>query len=440
MAAPTNVRIEATSPTTTQLRWTNAESNPPRVHRSIDGVNFSQIVILATGTITYQDTNLSSGVKYFYKLSYDGVNFSATVSVVTHTCPSSHSSLTEFSLTRFYGDEIQNEEMNNLAERIESTIGSRVLRPNECPVCPADGAIVIDCMSGCDSFIVLVDQDINSISIVSCDGQADGTIEFVVPTGTRKICGWPSGLSFTGDECFNSAIVGPRTVVVGFGGGKLKNDAGRSRVGYGGGGGGGGGGGCACVPGTGGQLTIQCCTTNCSLSCTGSKKLTLKACGGRSPYTWSKTGSVVLSRTTGNSVEVTPPVNTGPNVPGVAYSLVVKCRNLGVGEFRAQDHNCDDSFLPGCPGVGSICGGFLQVCSPTCSFFDCEIPGDNPNETCGPGQGAPSCNQQCTGGTVCDRRTAQMITDGCNPCGVSAGQTITVTDSLGVSVSRVLSV
>ena len=442
MPAPTSVRVEATSPTTTQLRWANAESNPPRVHRSTDGVNFSQIVILATGTITYQDTNLSSGVQYYYKLSYDGVTFSLVVTVVTHVCPSPQGNLSGFVLPTFGGAEQQSDELNNMARRIEETLIGRVLSPGECPVCPTNGAIVIDCTTGCDTFVVLVDQDINSISIISCD-HGQGTIEFVVPSGTRQICGWPSGFSFSGDECFNSAIVGPRSANVGFKQGKLKPSF--SRPGYGGGGGGLGGA-CACTPGLGGQLTLQCCSTNCSLSCTGSKKLTLKACGGRSPYTWSKTGSVVLSRTTGNSVEVTPPVNNGGGVAGVAYSFVIACTGLGTTVFAAQDHNCDDSTLGGCPQVCfitpcAVCPAWLQTCFPGCvgPFYCGSIPGSSPTENCAPTEPTGACSQQCSPGSMCDRRTAQMITDGCNPCALSTGQTITVTDSLGVSVSRVLS-
>jgi hypothetical protein len=37
-----------------------------------------------------------------------------------------------------------------------------------------------------------------------------------------------------------------------------------------------------------------------------------------------------------------------------------------------------------------------------------------------------------------DKRTAQMITDGCNPCGLQAGSTVTVTDSLGTQVTIIL--
>ena len=243
MAAPTNVRVEATSPATTQLNWTNNEANAIKVHRSTDGAAFSIVATLPLNTVAYQNTGLNSSTKYWYKLSYDGVTFSLTVTVITHTCPSPQGSQSEFNLPRFSVADQQSDELNNLAERIESLLAGRVLTPDECPVCPTDGAIVIDCTKNCDTFVVLVDQNINSISIISCDVQGSGSIEFVVPTGTRQICGWPGGLSFTGDECFQAPITGPRTVSVGFGGGKLKPSTARSRVGYGGGGGGVGGGG-----------------------------------------------------------------------------------------------------------------------------------------------------------------------------------------------------
>jgi hypothetical protein len=43
-----------------------------------------------------------------------------------------------------------------------------------------------------------------------------------------------------------------------------------------------------------------------------------------------------------------------------------------------------------------------------------------------------------SGGGMCDTRTAGMISNGCNPCGLQAGATVTVTDALGTQVTIVL--
>jgi hypothetical protein len=43
----------------------------------------------------------------------------------------------------------------------------------------------------------------------------------------------------------------------------------------------------------------------------------------------------------------------------------------------------------------------------------------------------------CTNGS-CDARTAAMIAAGCNPCGVQAGATVSVTDALGTVATIIL--
>jgi hypothetical protein len=443
MAAPTDVRVFAISQTSAQVRWTYPGTASISVFRSTNGTDYTELTSIgnrvAVGTTSYDDTTLGVGTKYWYKLSEDdGSTFSSVVTVVSHTCLSPASGDDTFSLPRTNG-ESPGQEFDELAERIEAALNGRVLSPDQCAACPEDGAIVIDCSSGCDDWVVVADEDINSISVQWC-GETPGTFEFIVPPNTtRQICGWPAGFGFGGDECFRAPIVtgaAGRSVFVG---NKRPNP--RSKKGYNPGIGTGGMGGtaCTCVTDGIGQLTIKSCNSNNSLNCSSSKSAVLKACGGKSPYTWSNTGSVTVSPTTGATVTVRPPTNSGSAVAGVAYW--VSCWTCNGANCTAGD--CASIISP--LNVRYNCDDTLNACSTTENCTP--APATSEVDKCCNGNTNQCLNNDCidvrTGGctgvtTMCDQRTAQMITDGCSPCGLNEGATVTVTDAVGTQVTIVM--
>lgn len=457
MAAPTDVRVFAVSQGAAQIRWTYPGAASISVFRSTNGTDYTELTSIgnrvAAGTTSYDDETLEAGTKYWYKLSDDdGSTFSSVVTVFSHTCLSPAGGDDTFSLPRTNG-ESPGQEFDELAERIEAALNGRVLSMDQCAACPDDGAVVIDCSSGCHDWVVVADEDINSISVQWC-GEHPGTIEFIVPPNTtRQICGWPAGFGFGGDECFRAPIVtgnDGRTVGVSYGGGRSKQTPSRPGTGKGVARGGGGAGGvaCPCVPSGIGALTIKSCNANNSLNCQAAPNLPGKpptqylkiiVCGGVPPYTWSNTGSITTQpNTDGSAGFILPPTNSGSAVVGVAYWVTCWTCNganctAGVcaSIVRAQNgrYNCDDT---------------LNACSTT--------------ENCTPApaasEGNKCCNDStnqcsnlvcvdlrggCTGvTTMCDQRTAGMISDGCSPCGLNEGATVTVTDSIGTQSTIVL--
>lgn len=472
MAAPTSPRVEATSITTTTVRWTYSGSSDMAVFRSTNGSSYSEITTspnarVAVGTAYYLDSGLSTETKYWYKMSDDnGSTFSDVVTVWTHACAATVSEPAMTQLPPFAGDEeITAERINEMQTRIEEALHGATLETENCLACPEDGAVVIDCREGCNKWTVIADQDINSISINWCN-RDDGYIDFLVPANTtRQICGFPSGFGFSGDECTQAPIIAGangRTLRAGFAGGGTgggRASAGSSGstpdtsqgvgkgVGSGSGtlGGAGGGAGCTCVT-TDGGLTIKSCNAGNSLDCHSTQKLRLLACGGRPPYTWSETGSLSLSSTTGNSTVVTPPTNAGSAEAGVAYVKNLNSADCGhsVGTIHSDSnlqaqYSCADAF--------TVCGAHaapttLNFCfsDPTCS---CSVHSGHANNNFG----TVSCTHLCPGvscataqskGAVQDTRTGAMIAAGCVPCGLNEGATVTVTDVLGTQTTVVL--
>lgn len=483
MAAPTNVRVEATSISTTDIRWDYSGSNTIAVFRSTDGVSYSEVTStvlntrVATGTLLYTDTSLATGTKYWYKLSDDGGStFSSVVTVITHTCVGPSGDQTSLTLPRFDSDEdITAEQLNDMSQRIEEGIAAADVNDSGCVACVTDGAVVIDCTSGCTDWSVIASTNINSISIDWCD-QFDGNIEFVVPPNTTVgICGFPAGFGFSGDECTQAPISGGstgRTLGVtyygngGGGGGQAGSGTqssptvNKGRTGgnsYGTGGSGWPGGrSCTCVPRMGG-LTIKSCNANNSLNCSSTKSLKLIACGGRQPYTWSRTGSVQLqggngqaigASATGTTITVTPPTNSGSGVAGVAYTKnVAGCiPSLSQVNYVYKEYTCNDVAGSNTLLIASadlVCTGGNITCAsiPQCRGTNAE-PG---NCNCGsgnfPGTTGVVPDTYCTpetNGTVCDKRTAGMISSNCVPCGLSAGATVSVTDAAGVTTTVIL--
>lgn len=448
MAAPTSVRVEATSQATTSLFWVYAGANPRiTVYRSTDGISYSAVGFAepAATVLTFEDTGLVAGTKYWYKVTDDdGATFSSVVTTHTHSCIPSGGATDQGSMPRFNEtDEEWAIKLNEMAERIERAIGDE-LPSDSCVVCPNDGAIVIDCSQGCTDFTVIVDEDINSVTINWCD---EGTIEPICPPNeTCLICGFPAGFGFTGDECFQAPLAGGtkgRKAAIPFGHGVVIPAGTRTRQGYGDkplkhGGLGGGGTGCICTPGKNGELAIKCCSAKCSAACTTTKSLRLIACGGRPPYTWTKSGGdgASISQTEGNSTTVTPATNTGGAVAGIAYKIDCRrCTNTAANDVARQWYTCGDvasgacTTVDGSCAVGAVCDLPLCVGGAFVGNVAADCCGVNPHvldtSTC-----------QVGTGTGCDVRTAPMIAAGCKPCGISLlGLIVTVTDSVGVAVS-----
>ena len=79
-----------------------------------------------------------------------------------------------------------------------------------CDVCIQNGALVIDCTQSCDWWRVILDQDINSISLVGCTKCPD--IDFIVPPNVcRKICGWQEGCNYIAEDCDAAVVCGGTT-------------------------------------------------------------------------------------------------------------------------------------------------------------------------------------------------------------------------------------
>ena len=459
MAAPTNVRVESNSVATAQLNWSYAGANSVSVYRALHGGAYTSIATILPGTLVYLDETVATGVFYDYKLSDDsGGTFSSVVSVVVQTCPGAAGTTQSTStpgLPQFTTEEDVNAlNLQQISQQIEATLGIRVTEPQKCVACPTNGALIINCDDSCFNFIVLATTDINSISIHGCN---TGKIEVVVPPNvTRKVCGWPAAFGFTGDECFNAPIIGGpngRTVNVSLGGGAATATG--SKKGYGGGGsatggGGGGGDGCTCTPDKPNLLTIKSCNDDNSLDCSASKSLRLIACGGSPPYDWSNTGQVVLNRTTGTSVIVTPPPNPGSVVVGTAFTKHIYSTTCGhvAGTTHAAGnmwavYGCADNFTSCSAALGGVVLGRLAFLDGTCDCalhvgHDTNIPAAGLIDCGLTGAALTECAVAQAKGAVEDRRTAGMITDGCNPCSLQAGATVSVTDSVGTVYTIVL--
>jgi hypothetical protein len=474
MAAPTNPRVESNSISSAIIRWTYGGSNPIVVYRADHGGSFSALNAdspVLVGTTEYLDITAVASSFYDYKLSDDGGStFSSTVSVVIQTCPSTSSSnqlTSTVALPQFTKPtDINVDNMVNMAAQIEASQNTDQVG-DSCPACITDGAVVFDCATGCFNFEVDVTEDVNSITVNQCEGGKGGTITWNFPPNTtRKVCGWPAGMGFIGDECFNNPIVSGstgRSMRTGYGKGRASSSA--SKKGYGKGAGGAAGKGgtaCACKTDGNNKLTIKSCNDNNSLNCTSTKSLDLIACGGKGPYTWSKTGSITLTRTTGDKVTVRPPTNSGSGVAGDAYAVIKRnCYWFGAGfgncgpgggssiinNFSWAVFGCNDQVTVACQNTDDSGGDYATCNGGRPATLEC-ITGSCSSACtsgCGSGfltykSGFSPCDNSPTlkGGTVCDKRSGAMVSAGCNPCGLQSGSTVTVTDSLGVSVTIIL--
>jgi hypothetical protein len=460
MAAPTDVRVEAASLTSTILRWAYSGTSVISVWRSLtSGGTYTDVTAttgyVAAATLEFTDVGLSAGTKYFYKLSEDsGANFSSIVNVYTMSCGKAGSqSILQLPQAT---DEVDPEVFNELSSKVEA--GLNVFKSESgqtCVACISDGALVIDCFDfeNCPNIDIIVDQDVNSISLPNCDDK-DKTLNFIVaPNATRKICGFPDGFNFGGDECFRAPIAGGSAGTTVSASSKASKPA-QSRAGVkrsassnGTGLGGGGGSSCTCRPSSFNRLTIKSCNADNSLACATTKSNRLIACGGRGPYTWSLTGSITVqvgengtagAAATGSQVIVKPAANAGSAVAGTAYQVcywaeqrVPNCAAAPVGfNTGSIAYSCDD-VAGACNTVPASCGASPALGTLKCilSLSGCDKP------ECA----ASECGSDRTKGPAIDLRTAPMIAANCAPCGIVAtGATVTVTDANGTSASIVL--
>ena len=99
-AAPTNLTAAVVSTSRVNLTWTDNSTNEAgfKVERSTDGVNFTQVAIVAANSTSYASTGLLAGTTYTFRVrAYDGPNHSAysnTASATTAAGPGDPTDLT----------------------------------------------------------------------------------------------------------------------------------------------------------------------------------------------------------------------------------------------------------------------------------------------------------------------------------------------------------
>lgn len=227
MAAPTDVRVEANAIGQATIRWTYPGASSIGVYRALtSGGSYTLVGTVLVGTVLFVDETLAEKIQYFYKLSDDvGGTFSSIVNVISYTIESIHGA-NQAAFNSFASTP------EDLAWQLQELNNKNTLENTPCSVCVINGGIVIDCSTGCNWFRVVVDQDINSISIISCVDCPP--VDFILPPGeTHGICGWPTGCEYTWDECFQAPVTGGV-------GGRTAKTSGLSYGGYGGQGGGAG--------------------------------------------------------------------------------------------------------------------------------------------------------------------------------------------------------
>ena len=209
-------------------------------------------------------------------------------------------------------------------------------------------------------------------------------------------------------------------------------------TGSGGDAGGGGAATCPCTPDSGTDLTVVVCT---ELDCDGADpKIEITVCGGTPPYSWSISGGEgaveTQSGANNRNVVVVPAVSA--TVAGIAYHHGFEVTFFATGCAQPDKQF---AFPIGCEGESegacaetAFGGGVFEI--------TCQDRPDEPGFECG--FDVSTVGNHCvdcpTRSGVHDVRTAQMITDGCIPCGLSMdGLNITVEDDVGDTVVTVIS-
>jgi hypothetical protein len=88
-AAPTSLTLSSPSSTSIKLTWKDNSTRETgyKIYRSTDGSNFSQVATVGASVTTYTNTGLTSGKKYYYKVtaynSYGNSSYTNTASLTT---------------------------------------------------------------------------------------------------------------------------------------------------------------------------------------------------------------------------------------------------------------------------------------------------------------------------------------------------------------------
>lgn len=483
LSQPTSLLAESRAQTTTALQWAdNSDSETGfEIDRALGDGSFSLITTTAANVTTFDDSGLAAGTRYRYRVrATDGVSttdYSNIVTVVTHSCAIDEGFHREMALPRFDSESGEPPDLsewekllNEMVQKIESRFNKQVVTNAPCDLCVTNGAIIIDC-ARCDNFEVTVDEDINSISMVHCDAPGTET-EIVFKTNAERcITGWPDDVicedcgTINDRECTDGGAITRRRFSTGNSGRPISEGPGTAPVGGSSGGGGGG---------TGGGLRIQCEATvgggdfadanvnpcarmNCGDS---SPHLNFRARGGLPPYTWTSvptlTGGVAQTFLVNipKGTLTLSPGGTGTDDAGArAYTrgsiewtnssgACTVCNNYGT-----QSYRCDGATFSTCLG-SSCCDGNADPDVPDCNNADptCRRPGQGCNTAsdCG-AEVTGHCADSQTGAPAtfqCDCRTQTQKDSGtCEPCALNiggddgGGTVLTVTDSLGTSVS-----
>lgn len=291
MAAPINVRVEAVASKTVQIRWTSPATSGINIYQStLSNTGFALAVTnVATAVEVTNIAGLVPAIFYHYRLSDDGgLTNSLVVSVQTYTECTTDLPRPPVPIAF---DSVTPEMFNQLVEEVANQ-DQNDRQVDRCIVCSTNGAIVVDCGSGCRAFRVLMDEDINSISFIYCSYYFCPDIEFIIPAGeTFKICGWPDWCGFTKDECFNAPIVGPASFFTTGLNEPLDTPGVIEGTET-----------CPC-PVDQVTLAIKCCSASCVLA-SGNTPVVLKACSGFPPYKWTFSGNITLGEDRGEFTQV----------------------------------------------------------------------------------------------------------------------------------------
>lgn len=210
-----HVRVEANDINSATLRWDYNGTSDVKVYRSTDNISYSLVDTITSTypTIEYEyidDNTLAERTLYYYKLTDDnGLTYTAPVHVVSYLIATyrGQSTSATINVSPAFGT-VTPEDFNALVDKINLDNQAATDQSDApCDICSSNGSLVIDCSSGCEWFRTVLTEDINSISIIGCDGCPP--VDFVLPPNTtRSVCGWPTGCNYEGDECFDAPIPG----------------------------------------------------------------------------------------------------------------------------------------------------------------------------------------------------------------------------------------